>query len=766
MNDQARKLLAFVIHHYGVDVIQTPKQLQALLKDHAKGQFKPEISLFMQAVTEGLVIKLLTHQYASVQSLSARAIKHLQEDCFIEKQAAHWVIDSWCIALKLTRPISIHTTPAPVAQTKPLPVAVIKSPVLPPTPVVQATPVPATQGTSSRKPLFFVLFLVVVVFLAISDKPDKTPAIASTPKAAEQGDAKAQYNFSSAETENPSSTLRDFYQAIASHDCQKAVALSEGYSLERCQKIASLKLGEVEVQTDKTVLKFSIVYRTIEQKESIAITATVSLKRVGEQWKVDFSTLKILNDKALVVRGLMYAEGQGVAKDDAQAVIWLRKSAEQGDAEAQTMLGAMYGAGLGVIKDEAQAVTWFRKAAEQGNAEAQTMLGFMYEKGQGVAQDNAQAVTWTRKAADQGDAHAQNNLGVRYAKGQGAVKDEVQAVTWYRKAAEQGDALAQNNLGGMYADGLGVIKDDAQAVTWYRKAAEQGLADAQYNLGLMYAKGQGVAKDEAQAVTWYRKAAEQGYVDAQYILGLMYADGLGVAKDETQAVTWYRKASEQGSAKAQYNLGVMYARGRGITQDDAQAVIWVRKAAEQGYAKAQFRLGFMYAAGLGVAIDEAQAVTWFRKAAEQGNEDAQRELEKIKNQAEQTTQTTESLAQEPPQAQIASQPATQTQGVWTTDWGNNVIGLVTTEACHVAELTNQGYVYAISSSIPLARLKQNADAWQIIGDRAITVSGCWFKKDANNTGLIHAKFKRKKDDKIWEDDLNLADGSWTFKRID
>jgi hypothetical protein len=181
---------------------------------------------------------------------------------------------------------------------------------------------------------------------------------------------------------------------------------------------------------------------------------------------------------------------------------------------------------------------------------------------------------------------------------------------------------------------------------------------------------------------------------------------------------------------------------------------------------AQYKLGIGYAYGLGVTKDEAQAVTWFRKAAEQGNEDAQRELEKIKNQVAQKTQTTESLAQEPSQAQIASQPATQTRGVWTTDWGNDVIGLVTTEPCHVAELTNQGYVYAISSSIPLARLKHNADAWQIIGDRAITVIGCWFKKDTNNTGLIHAKFKRKKDDKIWEDDFNLADGSWTFKRID
>ncbi|MCX7067409.1 MAG: hypothetical protein NTW85_06930 [Methylococcales bacterium] len=52
MNDQARKLLAFVIHHYGVDIIQTPKQLQALLKDHAKGQFKRLCPAIQRALAE------------------------------------------------------------------------------------------------------------------------------------------------------------------------------------------------------------------------------------------------------------------------------------------------------------------------------------------------------------------------------------------------------------------------------------------------------------------------------------------------------------------------------------------------------------------------------------------------------------------------------------------------------------------------------------------------------------------------------------------
>ena len=52
----------------------------------------------------------------------------------------------------------------------------------------------------------------------------------------------------------------------------------------------------------------------------------------------------------------------------------LRKEAEEGDAEAQCKLGWCYENGNGVAKDLAEAVKWYRKAAEQGNADAQTAL--------------------------------------------------------------------------------------------------------------------------------------------------------------------------------------------------------------------------------------------------------------------------------------------------------------------------------------------------------------------------------------------------------
>ena len=87
-----------------------------------------------------------------------------------------------------------------------------------------------------------------------------------------------------------------------------------------------------------------------------------------------------------------------------------RKAAEQNYAVAQTSLGFMYANGQGVPRDEMLATTWYRKAADQGLAVAQYNLGVIYEKGQGVPQDSMQAVAWYRRAADVGFAPAQANL--------------------------------------------------------------------------------------------------------------------------------------------------------------------------------------------------------------------------------------------------------------------------------------------------------------------------------------------------------------------
>ncbi len=243
----------------------------------------------------------------------------------------------------------------------------------------------------------------------------------------------------------------------------------------------------------------------------------------------------ILSMRVLILRGLMIAMltlvvSSGVAfadpLEDAQAAYnrgdyanalrLYKPLAEHGNADAQNDLGAMYANGQGVPKDDKEAVKWYRLSAEQGEVFAQQNLGFMYQQGRGVPQNYAEAAKWFRKAADQGDVKAQYNLGCFYRDGEGVPQNDAEASKWFRKAADQGLPEAQYNLAFRYDKGLGVPQDYAEAAKWYRKSAEQGVGSAQFNLGLMYYNGQGVPQDYVQAYIWFNLSASNGNTDASH----------------------------------------------------------------------------------------------------------------------------------------------------------------------------------------------------------------------------------------------------------
>ncbi len=213
-------------------------------------------------------------------------------------------------------------------------------------------------------------------------------------------------------------------------------------------------------------------------------------------------------------------------KDYAEAVKWFRKAAEikydyfalhdssfrgrkkRGEALRKRSIKAsaymqlaeiyLYG-GNGVEKDEAEAVQLFRKAAEQGNAAAQVALGRCYLGGVGVGRDEAEAIRWFHRATKQ-DAYS------------------AKVAKQYLKAIEDGDPEAQLDLARAYSFGVGFVENETEAFKWFRKAAEQGNAGAQAALGVRYLDGVGVAKDENEAVRWLNKAIAQGHAGAREIL--------------------------------------------------------------------------------------------------------------------------------------------------------------------------------------------------------------------------------------------------------
>jgi TPR repeat protein len=168
-------------------------------------------------------------------------------------------------------------------------------------------------------------------------------------------------------------------------------------------------------------------------------------------------------------------------------------------------------------------------------------------------------------------------------------------------------------------------QDDQGPIARLRKAAEQGEAAAQYHLGVQYANGRGVRKDDLDAARWLRKAADQGHALAQKKLKELVAAGRAVEKVE-QEIRQLRASAEEGDIQNQAHLGDRYRQGTGVKKDEKEAARWYRKAALNGHANAMTCLGVMYADGLGVKKDEKEAVKWYRKAADKGSTLAMKNL--------------------------------------------------------------------------------------------------------------------------------------------
>lgn len=121
-------------------------------------------------------------------------------------------------------------------------------------------------------------------------------------------------------------------------------------------------------------------------------------------------------------------------------------AAEAGDAIAQFCVGRMYANGFGVAMDDALALKWFGLAADQGHAEALYTLGVMHANGWGVPMDDTAAAKLYASAAELGSPLAQMSLANLRHRGHGIEQDLVEAYKWYAIAAGLGNMNASFKL--------------------------------------------------------------------------------------------------------------------------------------------------------------------------------------------------------------------------------------------------------------------------------------------------------------------------------
>lgn len=218
----------------------------------------------------------------------------------------------------------------------------------------------------------------------------------------------------------------------------------------------------------------------------------------------------MFKDPRAALRAGLESYHAGNAKSSIEA---LRYAAEGGESFAQWKLGRMYADGDGVTRDDAKAFNYFSKIVEQfadddpdPNVRSMTASAFVsvgLYLWQGIAAANIQP-----------DPERALDL-FRY------------AATYFRNAD------AQYNLARMYLDGVGMKKDVQKAVNWLDLAARKGHVQAQALLGKMMFDGAACGRAQRPRGLMYLTLAREsvsGNASDQWIVDL-HAKALNAASE-------------------------------------------------------------------------------------------------------------------------------------------------------------------------------------------------------------------------------------------
>jgi TPR repeat protein len=97
-------------------------------------------------------------------------------------------------------------------------------------------------------------------------------------------------------------------------------------------------------------------------------------------------------------------------KEFSRAAELFQQAAKQENRQAQYLLGLLYARGDGVSQDYAQAQAWLLKASMGGHPKAMYHLGEMYARGDGIEENPVDALTWFWLATTVGDRYAEKRL--------------------------------------------------------------------------------------------------------------------------------------------------------------------------------------------------------------------------------------------------------------------------------------------------------------------------------------------------------------------
>lgn len=265
--------------------------------------------------------------------------------------------------------------------------------------------------------LLFIVFSVVgvclimvcdrdTIIINIMDRKIREIEMMKCRKAAEQGDANAQYRLGNCYAEgmgkNDAEAVKWYRKAAEQGEAAAQYRLGTCYAN-----------GDGVETNEAEALKW--YHKAAEKGHEGAKGQLVAWYQLEEdravKWyrKAEVGWYRKVAEQGCVIAqfrlGMCYATGTGVEQNQEKAEEWFDKIKDPFD---QFMIGNCFLAPLhfDFIRDEVMAMKWYRKAAEQGYVDAQYMLGLCYC----VKQDKPEAVKWLQKASKQGHEKAKKAL--------------------------------------------------------------------------------------------------------------------------------------------------------------------------------------------------------------------------------------------------------------------------------------------------------------------------------------------------------------------
>lgn len=395
------------------------------------------------------------------------------------------------------------------------------------------------------------------------------------------------------------------------------------------------------------------------------------------------------NSQALYFLANMNLFGYGMQKNNENGFKYMQQSANAKNLQAQMYLGAYY---LHHEKDLKQALVWLKKAANQGNPNAQMFTALCYQYGLGTKKNLNTAKKYIILAAKNDMPMAQFLLAKLFLKSR-HYRDKMMGRIWMAKAARNYYPDAALTYGIMLYTGKNIKTNQAEGISWIERAIHLGNKNAQTVLSDLQNTGELNDNDLDSKPAIF---AEENIKPWEIMIALLKKANVNIANPKRMLAKGdaqtempvlqslskntiikpefkflepndlpiydilaqvsrqdYQKQSQKlhiytysyvlpnenitypeafkeltrlanhGHTHAMFDLALLYASGKGIEQNMQKAFSLLMKAAKLNYLKAEYMVGIYYLKGLGVEKNTHMAVYWLRKSALHGNAMAQ-----------------------------------------------------------------------------------------------------------------------------------------------